>query len=93
MAFGLPVIVHQGDGTEYDLVRDGVTGFHLSGGSVEGFRESLEFLQSNPYECARMGAMSRELIRNKFNTENMVEQIIHAAQYAKKARNGQVGDA
>ncbi|MCP4937115.1 MAG: glycosyltransferase, partial [bacterium] len=38
MAHGLPVIVHQADGTEFDLVRDGETGYRLDSGSPEAIR-------------------------------------------------------
>ena len=90
MAWGLPVIVHQADGTEYDLVQDGVTGFHLQSGNLNDFRKALEQLQSNPGLCEKMGSESRRLVKSRFTTENMVNQIVSAAQYAKKARNERI---
>ncbi len=86
MAFGLPVVVHETDGTEYDLVQNEVTGFHVSDGSVESFRKALEFLRSKPSECIRMGSMGRRFVESHFTTNNMVEQIIRAARFAKDAR-------
>lgn len=86
MAFGLPVIVHQADGTEYDLIQNEVTGLHLSGGSVNDFRKALEYLLNNPVKCSKMGVASKQLVESRFTTTNMVQQIIRAAHFAKKAR-------
>lgn len=87
MAFGLPVIVHQADGTEYDLIQNEVTGLHLSTGSVSDFRKAIEFLFNNPSICAKMGLMGKQLIESHFTTENMVNQIICAAKYAKNVKS------
>lgn len=86
MAFGLPVGVHQADGTEYDLVQNGVTGFHLSSNRVDDFFVVIEFLRSNPRLCSKMGRVASQLIENRFSTENMVEQIKKAAYFANKAK-------
>ena len=87
MAFGLPVVVHQADGTEYDLVRNGVTGVRVSGAGVEDFREALEALRSDPVRCEAMASASRQAVRSLWTTSNMVGQITRAAQYAWSARN------
>lgn len=87
MAYRLPVVVHQGDGTEYDLVQDEQTGFHLSDGNVCDFRKALEFLCNNPEKCSKMGSRGRTLLEMRFNTNNMVRQIILAVQYAKNKRS------
>ena len=47
------------------------------------FRKAIEF---NPSQCAKMGSMSRQLVENRFRTENMINQIISAAHYARKVR-------
>lgn len=91
MAHGLPVIVHQGDGTEYDLVRDEVTGSHLTVGDLNDFKNAIERLQSNPELCRNMGSSGRKLIETCLNTENMVEQIVRASQYARSARKNSLG--
>lgn len=87
MAFGVPVIVHQADGTEYDLVQNEKTGFHLLSGNVNDFFIALEFLLNNPNLCAKMGIMGRQIIESRFTTTNMVHQIVSAAHFAKNARN------
>lgn len=86
MAFGIPVIVHQADGTEYDLIRDKITGIHLKGASINHFKEALELLRNDPTHCEKMGRASRQLVETQFNTTNMVNQIMKAAQYAIRAR-------
>lgn len=87
MAFGLPVIVHQADGTEYDLIQDNITGIHLKGASLGHFMDALEFLRNDPDRCAKMGLASRQLVETRFTTDNMVRQIISAARYAINTRN------
>lgn len=86
MAFGVPVIIHQADGTESDLVQDEVTGLLLKNGSLNDFRTAIESLQSNPGQCAEMGSKSEQLVRTRFTTANMVQQIICAAKFARNAR-------
>ena len=83
MAFGLPVVVHEADGTEHDLVENGVTGVRVAGGGVEDFRQALEMLRGNPERRAAMGAASRRVVEVRCNTDNMVRQILRAAEYAR----------
>lgn len=87
MASGLPVIVHQADGTESDLVLNGRTGVRLSVGDVSEFRSTLEALQRDSQLLQRLGAASRELIRDHLNEQNMVRQIVLAAEYAQASRS------
>jgi glycosyltransferase involved in cell wall biosynthesis len=86
MAFGLPVIVHEADGTEYDLVMDRVTGIRVSQGDAGSFCEAIGYIADHPDVCFEMGRNSRRLVETRFTTRNMVQQIIHAAHYAKTAR-------
>lgn len=86
MAIGLPVVLHEADGTEYDLVENGVTGVRVAGGSVEDFRDALETLRGDPERGAAMGAASRRVVERRCNTDNMVRQIRRAAEYARRRR-------
>ncbi len=90
MAFGVPSIVYQADGTEYDLIEDKVTGFHLKRPELRCFEESIEFLLADPERCKTMRAACRRLVEEKFTTANMAERIIAAARYALKSRSGRV---
>lgn len=81
MAFELPVIVHQADGTEYDLVRQGETGFRMVDGDVEEFEIALMRLHINLELRAEMGRRGRRLVETEYTISNMVKQIIRAATY------------
>ena len=87
MTFGLPVIVHQADGTEYDLVEHGVTGVRVAAAGVDDFRDALEGLRRDPLRCMAMARASRQAARSIWTTDNMVSQITRAAHYAQAARN------
>ncbi len=87
MAFRIPVVVHQADGTEHDLVEDQVTGIRLDSGSAPSFLKAIEYLRENPSVCAAMGAEARHRVESRFTTENMVNQIVAAARHAASTRN------
>jgi glycosyltransferase involved in cell wall biosynthesis len=84
MAFGLPVVTYQADGTEYDLIQNQTTGFILEKGDLNDFRTTIEFLQNDIKHSAEMGKAGRQLVENQFTTDNMVNQILKAARYAKR---------
>lgn len=86
MAFGLPVIVYQADGTECDLVQDGVTGIRLQRGYAEDFRHAILGLKSNPGWGEEMGRNGQRLIRERFTPENMAKQIVVAVECAHEQR-------
>jgi glycosyltransferase involved in cell wall biosynthesis len=86
MAFGLPVIVHHADGTEFDLVRSGETGFRLEQGDISDFKKAIETLQGDPELWLKMGKRSKELVQETFTTRNMVNQIVKAAHFTKSSR-------
>lgn len=90
MAYGIPVIVYQADGTEYDLVIDGETGLRLSKGDVVDFREALLSLLRDPNKCEIMGRNARKLVANSFTLEAMVREIRAAICWSigKTARRG-----
>ena len=85
MAFGLPVVVHQADGTEYDLVRHQVTGIVVSSSAVEDFRKALETLRNEPARCAAMGSEGRHVVDQLWTTGHMVRQFLRAVEYARGA--------
>ena len=78
MAYSLPVIVYQADGTEYDLVQDGINGIRLTRGDPEEIAEALESLRKNPERTRNLGAAGNRLLREKYLQENMVLQITEA---------------
>lgn len=82
MAAGLPVIVHQADGTECDLVESGITGWKVEEAAPECFAEIIDEMSSNIAATRIMGQNARALIASKYNTRGMVTQIIRAASRA-----------
>lgn len=86
LAFGVPVIVYQADGTEYDLIINEITGLHVLSDSIKDFKRALIWLQENPQKCSDMGLNGRKLLINHYTTQNMVKNIIDAAHYTQKLR-------
>lgn len=86
MAFGLPVITYQADGTEFDLIRDGITGLRLSDDKVADFWAAIESLGENAPACEAMSIRARQLLESQYTTENMVAQIGRAVRFARDAR-------
>lgn len=78
MCFGVPVIVHQADGVESDLVINGVTGIISESGSADVFCSHLRNLKLRSDILSQMGKNARVLISEKFNTEAMFHSIVKA---------------
>lgn len=85
LAFGVPVVVHEADGTEYDLVEDKVTGIRLKGAGLRDFTDAVEFLRNDPPLRKSMAEAGRRLVETRFTTSNMVGEIVKAARYAKES--------
>lgn len=85
MAWSLPVIVYEADGTEYDLVRDVETGLRLAGNTVIDFKNALETLRTDMTQCKAMGLAGRERLVEKYNIEQMVGQILKAVRNTTQA--------
>jgi glycosyltransferase involved in cell wall biosynthesis len=83
MACGLPVIVHQADGTEFDLVQPGVNGFRVVDATALHFLSALEELRHDEASAKLMAGVSRSLIETTFNTDRMVSALLQAAKFAK----------
>jgi len=78
MAYGKPVIVADGDGTQYDLVNPGKNGYLIASGNIQGLVNVLEEILK--YDCLRemMGNESIKLIREKINLTQMVKSFVRA---------------
>ena len=90
MAWSLPVIVCEADGTEYDLVSNGETGIHLEKNSVIAFRESIERLRLRPREREEMGAAARQRLIGSFLTEHMTTNITRLVRSCHEAKKGRL---
>lgn len=76
MAYGLPVIVAEGDGTQEDLVQS-ENGWLVSPGDGEGLVLALRQALSDPQRLLRMGAASHRSTVERFNTDVMADTFVH----------------
>jgi len=78
MAFGTPVIVGSSDGTQWDLVEDGVTGYHLRTGTLEELHDILVKCLENTDALVEMGKAARERIEKSHNIDIVVNEVLAA---------------
>lgn len=76
MCFGVPVIVHQADGVEYDLVVPGETGILVESGHAADFSLQIQRLSQHTQLLNQMAINTRALIKAKYNTESMSNSVI-----------------
>jgi glycosyltransferase involved in cell wall biosynthesis len=84
MAYGLPVIVAEGDGTQDDLVRSG-NGWLIPPDDVNALIESLEEALSDPKRLREMGVASFKIVQEEINVEHMVAVFVEAANLVKSS--------
>ena len=80
MAFGMPVICSEADGTERDLVMQGVNGHIVKPGDAEELATALAHLLSSKQRLEEMGTESLRIVRERVNFGNMVEGFSKAIQ-------------
>lgn len=80
MTYGLPVVCSECDGTEKDLVTDGLNGFYFRPGDADSLAERLDTLLSSPEKMKEMGRASEEIIRHKINMDTVSRRYIEAFQ-------------
>lgn len=78
MCFGVPVLVHQADGVELDLIVPDETGVRVRDGSAVAFAEQLARLADDLPRVEMMGANARRLINERYNTRNMADAVVRA---------------
>jgi glycosyltransferase involved in cell wall biosynthesis len=76
MAYGLPAIVAQGDGTQEDLIRLR-NGWLVPPGDLPALQLAMEEALSDPVKLRRMGAESYRIVSEEVNVENMVSVFVH----------------
>jgi glycosyltransferase involved in cell wall biosynthesis len=83
MAYGQPVVVASGDGSQWDLVEDGVTGFHLTASEPDALYQVLSKALTNLTRLRAMGQAAREKIQSTHNLDSMVNAFVAALQSVK----------
>ena len=77
MAYALPVIVAEGDGTQDDLVRPG-NGWRVSPGDQDELTETLREALSDVTRLRHMGDSSYNIVRDDVNIGSMVRVFLQA---------------
>jgi glycosyltransferase involved in cell wall biosynthesis len=78
MAHAVPVIVYEADGTEVDLVQDGITGYRLKCASAEALSAAIKRICVETVDAREMGKEARNLLARRYTSEHMVEAIYSA---------------
>jgi glycosyltransferase involved in cell wall biosynthesis len=82
MCFGVPVLVHQADGVERDLVIQGKTGHVLESGSAQSFSACLQRMADEAEKASEMGHAARALITHRYNSKSMADAVVSAIKCA-----------
>lgn len=77
MAYGLPVIVAKGDGTQDDLVRED-NGWQIPPEDYPALVETMRLALSDMPRLRKMGAASYRIVAEEINLESMAESFIKA---------------
>lgn len=85
MSYGKAVIVADGDGTQFDLVRQGRNGFLVRPHSIEDLREAISNCIGNPNLLKEMGLESRRIVENEINLDKMVESFFEAITFVSES--------
>jgi glycosyltransferase involved in cell wall biosynthesis len=88
MSFSLPVICSVCDGTEKDLITDGVNGYFFKEGDVDSLADKMDKILSDKEQCKQMGEKSYHVIKEKINLDTVAQRYIDAFKYVMK--NGSV---
>jgi glycosyltransferase involved in cell wall biosynthesis len=78
MAYGLPVICAEGDGTEKDLVLPEITGLFFRQDDAVDLANTIESLLSAPDSVKRMGALARLHIFKVASMSCMLDRFVNA---------------
>jgi len=74
LASGTPVVANRVGGVP-DVVRDGVDGFLVEAGDVEGAAERLARLAGDPMLRARLGEAGRERVLRRYSVSRLVDDV------------------
>lgn len=84
MASGLPIVATEKVGASVDLIRDGVNGYVVKDGDVDGLYEALRKILKDPELSKRKGENSRRMIEKEFNLDKTAQGFIEAIEYVKR---------
>ena len=82
MTYGLPVIVSICDGTEKDLVKDGVNGYFFKNGDADDLAQKINAVLANPEAAKEMGKKSEHIIKEQFTLDIVAQKFCNAFAFA-----------
>lgn len=81
MAYALPVVVGEADGTQSELVTE-QNGWLLPPGDGTALRDALQDALAEPARLRRMGLVSYQIVRERVNLEAMVDAFARTVELA-----------
>jgi len=87
MAYGKPVICSRCDGTEKDLVKDGMNGLYFQEGDASDLASKIDILLEDPERMQTMGEESLSIIEQKINLDIVTRRFADCFEHLKKNKN------
>jgi glycosyltransferase involved in cell wall biosynthesis len=81
MCFSLPVICSVCDGTEKDLITDGVNGYFFKEGDVDSLADKIDKILSDEERRKQMGEEAYRVIKEKINLDTVAQRYMDAFEY------------
>ena len=78
MCYSLPVICSVCDGTEKDLIQDGVNGYYFENGNVDSLAKCIEYLLCDPQMMKAFGDVSLKKIQDEINLDTVSSRFVKA---------------
>lgn len=88
MYFGLPVVCSVADGTEKQLVYDGITGYIADYADVDDYANKITTILQDEALRVQMGENARSIIRDKVNIQSMASGFQDAIDYVMRGKEG-----
>ena len=82
MCFSLPIICSVCDGTERDLVVDGVNGYFFEENDVNSLVEKINLILSDSLKATQMGEKSLQTIKERVNLNTFAKVYREAIEFA-----------
>ena len=73
-AAGRPIVSFEVEGAK-EIIKDGINGFIVPFGDIDGLAEKTNYLLSNPEKAKEMGANGKRIIGNRWDIADMQEKI------------------
>jgi glycosyltransferase involved in cell wall biosynthesis len=81
MCFSLPVICSVCDGTEKDLITDGINGYFFKEGDADSLADMIDKVLSNEEQSKQMGEEAYRVIKEKINLDTVTQRFMNAFEY------------